>query len=261
MNPVVEFLTAKDGYSFDEGVAVLSQYCKNRALVMHLTRTRNMHQLAAELKRLAHDPAVAVAAHAQQAVAAQVEAASKAEEAAATVIASEARQSTKTPAAAEPEVPSPTWRATAAVPVFTRPAGKRSRLEDMPTPATRELWQRNNDRWHQKLALFERMKLLPEGEELAEVRAQLIEVSREHQECWALIDKLCDEYDHPAPAAPVDFNVSTYRAYIAKAIKRGHCSDQQLAELQSRVDALIAARVEIKAETLEKLRALGIAVK
>ena len=246
MNPVVEFLTAKDGYSFDEGVAVLSQYCKNRALVMHLTRTRNMHQLAAELKRLAHDPTVAATAMAQQAVAAQVEAA-------APVIASEAKQSTQEPVADvthEPLKPEP----------YQRPAGKRSRLEDMPTPATRELWQRNNDRWHQKLALFERMKLLPEGEELAEVRAQLIEVSREHQECWALIDKLCDEYDHPAPA-PVDFNVSTYRAYIAKAIKRGHCSDQQLAELQSRVDALIAARVEIKAETLEKLRALGITVK
>ena len=55
------------------------------------------------------------------------------------------------------------------------------------------------------------------------------------------------------------FNIFSY--YIAKSIKRGHCSDQQLAELQRRVDALIAARVEIKAETLEKLRALGIAVK
>ena len=97
MNPVVEFLTAKDGYSFDEGVAVLSQYCKNRALVMHLTRTRNMHQLAAELKRLAHDPTVAATALAQQAVAAQVEAA--------TVIAREERpkQSTQTPAAETPE--------------------------------------------------------------------------------------------------------------------------------------------------------------
>ena len=261
MNPVVEFLTAKDGYSFDEGVAVLSQYCKNRALVMHLTRTRNMHQLSAELKRLAHDPTVAATAMAQQAVAAQVEAAEAAAkvEAAAPVIASEARQSTQEPPVMTSQrddvTPEPMNPET-----YQRPAGKRSRLEDMPTPATRELWQRNNDRWHQKLALFERMKLLPEGEELAEVRAQLIEVSREHQECWALIDKLCDEYDHPAPA-PVDFNVSTYRAYIAKAIKRGHCSDQQLAELQSRVDALIAAKVEIKAETLEKLRALGIAVK
>ena len=254
MNPVVEFLTAKDGYSFDEGVAVLSAYCKNRALVMHLTRTRNMHQLAAELKRLAHDPTVAATALAQQAVAAKVEAAEAANAA---------------PTAPEPshEAPVMTSQRDDVNPEplnpepYQRPAGKRSRLEDMPTPATRELWQRNNDRWHQKLALFERMKLLPEGEELAEVRAQLIEVSREHQECWALIDKLCDEYDHPAPAAPVDFNVSTYRAYIAKAIKRGHCSDQQLAELQSRVDALIAARVEIKAETLEKLRTLGIAVK
>ena len=254
MNPVVEFLTAKDGYSFDEGVAVLSQYCKNRALVMHLTRTRNMHQLSAELKRLAHDPTVAATALAQQAVENVI---ARSQEA--------TKQSTQEPVAETPEPPQVDRHATLAMtdekPVFTRPAGKRSRLEDMPTPATRELWQRNNDRWHQKLALFERMKLLPEGEELAEVRAQLIEVSREHQECWALIDKLCDEYDHPAPAAPVDFNVSTYRAYIAKAIKRGHCSDQQLAELQSRVDALIAAKVEIKAETLEKLRALGIAVK
>lgn len=197
MNPVVTFLTAKDGYSFDEGVAVLSQYCKNRALVMHLTRTRNMHQLAAELKRLAHDPTVAATALAQQAVAAQVEAAAKVE-AATPVIAREERpkQSTQTPAAETPEPQQVDRHATLAMtdekPVFTRPAGKRSRLEDMPTPATRELWQRNNDRWHQKLALFERMKLLPEGEELAEVRAQLIEVSREHQECWALIDKLCD---------------------------------------------------------------------
>ena len=246
MNPVVEFLTAKDGYSFDEGVAVLSQYCKNRALVMHLTRTRNMHQLAAELKRLAHDPSISVFLGLQP---------------------TETQNIVNTPATTAttntPPVVAMPVAEDASVdekPVFTRPAGKRSRLEDMPTPATRELWQRNNDRWHQKLALFERMKLLPEGEELAEVRAQLIEVSREHQECWALIDKLCDEYDHPAPV-PVDFNVSTYRAYIAKAIKRGHCSDQQLAELQSRVDALIAARVEIKAETLEKLRTLGITVK
>ena len=251
MNPVVEFLTAKDGYSFDEGVAVLSQYCKNRALVMHLTRTRNMHQLAAELKRLAHDPSISVFLGSQPTETQNIvnTPATTANTNTPPVVAQQVQE--HKPLNPEPLNPEP----------YQRPAGKRSSLEDMPTPATRELWQRNNDRWHQKLALFERMKLLTEGEELTEVRAQLIEVSREHQECWALIDKLCDEYDHPAPAAPVDFNVSTYRAYIAKAIKRGHCSDQQLAELQSRVDALIAARVEIKTETLEKLCALGISIK
>ena len=56
------------------------------------------------------------------------------------------------------------------------------------------------------------------------------------------------------------FDLSTYRAYISKALRKKKLSPEQLVELQHRVDAMIAAKVEMKQETIEKLKAIGITV-
>lgn len=57
------------------------------------------------------------------------------------------------------------------------------------------------------------------------------------------------------------FDVSTYRSYISKALRKKSLTDAQRVELQHRVDAMRKAKIEIKAETIEKLKAIGIKVK
>ena len=56
------------------------------------------------------------------------------------------------------------------------------------------------------------------------------------------------------------FNVSTYRAYICKAVRKKELSPKQFAELQHRVNAMIAANEEMSPDTIEKLKAIGITI-
>lgn len=264
MNPVVTFLTTRNGYTFEEGVAVFAMYTKDRFAVERVRRSRDIRLLNQELKKLAHMPGLKPAPVTGYSNPSQP-----------TPKGSDDRnrgsrpKAEPTPAAPRPEVPRPE-APESRVPRLEVPRHKYTRFEDMPTPETQALWQRNNQRWHEKVALFERMKLLPEGEELANVRNELVAISREHRECWQLIDRLCEEFhaqqkQHPAEAAkpaeaPQPFNVSTCRAYVSKALKKDTLSDAQFLELQRRVDAIVAANAEIKAETVAKLKALGIRV-
>lgn len=254
MNPVVTFLTTRNGYTFEEGVAVFAMYTKDRFAVERVRRSRDIRLLNQELKKLAHMPGLKPAPVTGYSNPSQP-----------TPKGSDDRNrgsrptAEPTPAVPRPEAPRPEV-----------PRHKYTRFEDMPTPETQALWQRNNQRWHEKVALFERMKLLPEGEELANVRNELVALSREHRECWQLIDRLCEEFhaqqnqqsaEAVKPAEPPQpFNVSTCRAYVSKALKKDTLSDAQFLELQRRVDAIVAAKAEIKADTVARLKALGIRV-
>ena len=55
-NPVVTFLTTRNGYTFEEGVAVFAMYTANRFAVERVRRSRDMRLLQQELKKLAHIP-------------------------------------------------------------------------------------------------------------------------------------------------------------------------------------------------------------
>ena len=247
MNPVVIFLPTRKGYTFEEGVAFFAMYA-DRYAVERVKRSHDMRRLVQELKKLAHVPNLKPVSGCIV---------PKVEESVPKVEESVPKDKENVPAVEKPEQ--------RIVSFDDLKHYKYTSYDDMPTPETKALWQRNNDRWHLKIDLFAKMKLLPEGEELAKVRNELVEVSREHRACWKLIDKLCDEFyakkeqtgTETTQTAP-DFNISTYRAYICKMLAADKISDNQFVTLQQRVTEMLAAHIAFDAETLEKLRAKGI---
>lgn len=260
MNPVVNFLTTRKGYTFEEGVAFFAKFTANRFAVERVRRSRDMRLLNQELKKLAHIPGLKPVNGCQVDV---------------------PKEAVSVPTPNE-TVPKPSENVPKTEEKFPESSQKReseakdnvtyaelqhykfTRFDDMPTTETQQLWQRNNDRWHRKIDLFAKMKLLPEGDELKAVRKELIEVSREHRACWKLIDQKCREFyeqkekadkaESPLP----NFNISTYRTYICEKANLEKLTDQQFLEVQHRVDAMLQAGIALSEETLKKLRAKGI---
>lgn len=266
MNPVVTFLTTRNGYTFEEGVAVLAMYTKDRFAVERVSRSRNIRLLNQELKKLAHIPGLKPVNGIQPDVPKEAvpdpiptEFVPKMDESVPSdppiveKLISEVLENVEAEVATKDNV------------TFAQLQHyKFTRYEDMPTEETKQLWQRNNDRWHIKMDLFAKMKMLPEGEELKAIRKELIDVSREHREGWKLIDEKCREFytqkanaEDAEPAKP-SFNISTYRTYICEKANLEKLTDKQFLELQHRVDAMAQAGIALSEETLKKLRAKGI---
>lgn len=173
-----------------------------------------------------------------------------------------------------------------------------TRLEDMPNDLCRNLWQKRQDVYREMQQAHLKMRAVPEGEEHNEERAhwreEVLRLDAENEAYWQQIDKEIARFKEIQQAPPVEipiarnpdstkeeetpkeeltpvestkkentipsFDLSTYRAYISKALRKKKLSPEQLVELQHRVDAMIAAKVEMKQETIEKLKAIGITV-
>lgn len=151
-------------------------------------------------------------------------------------------------------------------------AHKYTRLDQMPNELTRTLWLKKQDLYRGMQQYHLKMRNVEPGEEHDEERAQyrekVLELDAKIDSYWERIDaeierlatgqeredKKEDKEEHP------DFNVSTYRSYISKAVRKKELSAAQLAELQHRVDAMVSAKMDIAPETIEKLKALGIKV-
>lgn len=145
-----------------------------------------------------------------------------------------------------------------------------TRLEDMPNDLCRNLWLKRQNVYREMQQAHMKMRAVPAGEEhneeRAHWRAEVLRLDAENDNYWKQIDAEIERFktdneraDKKADEAP-DFNVSTYRAYICKALRKKQLTPAQLAELQHRVDAMLAAHVELDPETLDKLKAIGIAV-
>jgi hypothetical protein len=266
MNPVVNFLTTRKGYTFEEGVAFFAKFTANRFAVERVRRSRDMRLLQQELKKLAHVPGLKPVNGCQVDVP---------KEAVPVPTPNETVPTPEEPVSNVPEIVEPLIEKVVEniesevttkdnVTYAELQHYKFTRFNDMPTTETQQLWQRNNNRWHRKIDLFAKMKLLPEGDELKAVRKELIEVSREHRACWKLIDQKCREFyeqkekadkaESPLP----NFNISTYRTYICEKANLEKLTDQQFLEVQHRVDAMLQAGIALSEETLKKLRAKGI---
>ena len=261
MNPVVTFLTTRNGYTFEEGVAVLAMYTKDRFAVERVLRSRDIRLLNQELKKLAHVPGLRpVNASTAPIVPKEAVPVQKTEE----IVPISSQNVPNT----EEKVPESSQKRESETKDNVTYADlqhyKFTRYDDMPTEETQQLWLRNNDRWHNKMGLFAKMKLLPEGEELKATRKELIELSREHREGWKLIDEKCREFytqkekAHETQPANPTFNISTYRTYICEKANLEKLTDKQFLEVQHRVDAMAQAGIALSEETLNKLRAKGI---
>lgn len=147
-----------------------------------------------------------------------------------------------------------------------------TRLEDMPNDLCRTLWQKRQDVWRELQQAHLKMRSVPEGEEHNEQRAywraEVLRLDAENDSYWKQIDAEIERFNEEQERADkradkedsTDFNVSTYRAYICKAIRKKELTPEQFAEVQHRVDALLAANEEMEPETIEKLKSIGITV-
>lgn len=146
-----------------------------------------------------------------------------------------------------------------------------TRLEDMPNELCRTLWLKRQDAYREAQQAHLKMRNVPEGEahneERAKWRAKILRLLDVVNDYWKQIDEEIARFNSQVPE-PVEgpaketpaFNVSTYRAYISKALRKKSLTPAQLAELQHRVDAMIQAGVEIEGETLEKLKGVGVSI-
>ena len=148
---------------------------------------------------------------------------------------------------------------------------KNTRLEDMPNDLCRTLWLKRQDVYREMQHVHRKMTAVPEGEEHNEERAhwrdEVLRLDAENEAYWKQIDEEIERFESTKERNPEStkkeapsFDLSTYRSYISKALRKKKLTPEQLVELQHRVDALLNAKVEMKQETIDKLKAIGITV-
>lgn len=148
-----------------------------------------------------------------------------------------------------------------------------TRYEEMPNELTQKLWLQRQDLYREMQENHRKMREVPHGEEhdeeRAQYRAEVLRLDGEIDKIWKQIDaeiervkaeqERADKKADNTAEKPA-FDVANYRDYINKALRKKSLSEKQLTELQRRVDALRKAKVEIKKETIKKLKAIGIKV-
>lgn len=253
MNPVREFLEKGD-YSFEDGLAVLLAYSSNEGVNSFIASSRDRKHLHYELARLAHYPKLdpipgrKLPKTAKQEKPAQEPAPEPKQEDA---------PKTETPDEEDQEEDNASYD--------TLERHKHTKLEDMPTPMTRELWIKNRDEYKELQHCHQCMKEANSDAGRADWRKKVHELSQSIKDRWKLIDEEIqrheEEQEKQADAAPApSFNPLTYRTYISKALKEDKWDDQKKVNVQHWVDAILGKGLTIGEETRERLAARGISL-
>lgn len=259
-----------DGYTFDEGIAFLVLVKAPMGVINHLKATHNRSHLHSEIHKQLRFPRVKEIVRCNMGNSPQISSNFP--------IVNEPKSNEIEPKSNEIEPKSnddePDSDETDPTEIILTKEDVRThentRLEDMPNDLCRTLWQKRQDVWRELQQAHMKMRAVPIGEEhneeRAKWRAEVLRLDAENDNYWKQIDAEIERFkadneraDKRADETP-DFNVSTYRAYICKALRKKQLSPAQLAELQHRVDAMLAAHVELDPETLDKLKAIGITV-
>lgn len=253
-----------DGYTFDEGVAFLVLVKAPLGVINHLKATHNRSHLHSEIHKQLRFPRVKEILHRNMPTPKGSDDNNR------RLQPTESNDTeSRSPEVSRPESDDdetdPTEIILTKEDVRTH---ENTRLEDMPNDLCRTLWQKRQDVWRELQQAHMKMRAVPVGEEhneeRAKWRAEVLRLDAENDNYWKQIDAEIERFkeekeraDKKANKTP-DFDISTYRAYISKALRKKQLTPAQLAELQHRVDAMIAANVELKPETIEKLKAIGI---
>ena len=294
----VEQFQKMESYTFAEGIAFLALVKAPRGVINHLKTTHNRSHLHSEIHKQLRIPRVKeiVRKNFDSTIARNPEIPKKespsveihsAEESPVEIPIERNPESTKEESTPKEEDPSEI--------ILTKDdirTHENTRLEDMPNDLCRTLWLKRQDVYREMQQAHLKMRAVPEGEEHNEERAhwreEVLRLDAENEAYWQQIDKEIADFKEIQQAPPVEipiarnpestkeestpvetpkkenpipsFDLSTYRAYISKALRKKKLSPEQLVELQHRVDAMIAAKVEMKQETIEKLKAKGITV-
>lgn len=275
----LEHLNSMDGYTFDEGIAFLVLVKAPLGVINHLKATHNRSHLHSEIHKQLRFPRVKEIVRRNMGNSPQIssnfpianepksnEIEPKSNEIAPKSNEIEPKSNDDEPDSDETD---PTEIILTKEDVRTH---ENTRLEDMPNDLCRTLWQKRQDVYREMQQAHLKMRAVPEGEEhneeRAKWRAEVLRLDAENDKYWQQIDAEIERFNAEKERADekadkedqAGFNVSTYRAYICKAIRKKELSPVQFAELQHRVNAMLAAGVEMDPETIEKLKAKGITV-
>jgi hypothetical protein len=272
----IEQLFSMDGYTFDEGIAFLRLCQAPEGVVMHIATTHNRSHLHSEIHKMLRMPGtmrllqekgfgreeVPPVQESNESAPKSNESVPKSNESVPKSNENETKSDDKEPESDDTEIN---------LTIEDVRKHENTRLEDMPNDLCRTLWLKRQEVYREMQQAHLKMRSVPEGEEhneeRAHWRAEVLRLDAENDSYWQQIDAEIERLKTEA-AKPVEepkqqtpsFDVSTYRAYISKALRKKKLTPAQLAELQHRVDAILDAQVEIKPETLDKLKAIGIKI-
>lgn len=268
----IEQFNSMEGYTFDEGIAFLVLVKTPMGVINHLKATHNRSHLHSEIHKQLRFPRVKEIVRRNMGNSPQISSNFP--------IANEPKSNEIEPKSNEIKPNSnddePDSDETDPTEIILTKEDVRThentRLEDMPNDLCRNLWQKRQDVYREMQQAHLKMRAVPEGEEhneeRAKWRAEVLRLDAENDKYWQQIDAEIERFNAEKERADekadkedqAGFNVSTYRAYICKAIRKKELSPVKFAELQHRVNAMLAAGVEMDPETIEKLKAKGITV-
>lgn len=246
-NPVLKFLREheENGYTFDEGVAVLLAYSAKTNVNTFIIVRRDRRHLAAELGRLAHVPNLKAVPG-------------------------------RTVPVTEPKAPEPEENASSTevpengngdsdsetVTFLDLKRHENYKPEDLPTPVLKELWLKNRDDFKELQHCHQQMKLANSDAGRADWRAKVVALREAIQKRWELFDSEMDRVKAEKAQGPDTgkpaYNPLNDRAYISKALKKEAWDDKTRVEVRRRVDTLLKHEMTISEETRQKLADRGI---
>lgn len=269
-----------DGYSFDEGVAFLVLVKAPLGVIKHLQKTHNRSHLHSEIhkqlrlprtKEILRKNAMEMKGNFPQIPSnSPIEIEPKSDE-------NEPKPDKNEPKLSDTgEAQRPASSDDEADIILTKHdvrSERATRYEEMPNELTQKLWLQRQDLYREMQENHRKMREVPQGEEhdeeRAQYRAEVLRLDGEIDKIWKQIDaeiervkaeqERADKKADNTAEKPA-FDVANYRDYINKALRKKSLSEKQLTELQRRVDALLKVKVEIKKETIKKLKAIGIKV-
>ena len=276
-----------DGYSFDEGVAFLVLVKAPLGVIKHLQKTHNRSHLHSEIhkqlrlprtKEILRKNAMEMKGNFPQIPSnSPIEIETKSDENKPKSDENEPKPDKNEPKLSDTgEAQRPASYDDETAIILTKHdvrSERATRYEEMPNELTQKLWLQRQDLYREMQENHRKMREVPHGEEHDEQRAhyreEVLRLDGEIDKIWNKIDAEIERVkaeqeraDKKADNTAVKpaFDVANYRDYINKALRKKSLSEKQLKELQRRVSALLEAKVEIKKETIKKLKAIGIEI-
>ncbi len=249
MNPVLEFLQSNDGYSFNEGVAVLLAYSTNANVNNIITKRRDRKALHMELVRLAHIPNLRqLPGVSTPAITAKKEQGNGTEK-------ETEKDKQRTPVVRIEKKESPT------VTQLDLERHKQYDPDKLP-PQLKDLWLKNQEEFRELKYCHAQMKLANSDAGRAEWREKIIDLRDSLTERWKLFDYEIENLakKESQTQGEEQYNPVNHRSNITKALKAESWSDERKIKVQHWVDELINHGYSFKPETEQKLKDRGITI-
>ena len=139
--------------------------------------------------------------------------------------------------------------------VFKTYDERRTRRADLP-PDLQAVYDHISEDYRLRRALHEKMKLATTDRDRASFRGRILEAQKQITDGWKRIDGYLRENSQKAIAA--NFNESSCRSYISKALKKQTLTAKVADGVRIRVKALLEHGCTIGGDTLQQLKDRGL---